>query len=223
MKATEKLQRRVLDEIAWDPSVDSSEISVTATADGVITLAGDVPTYREKKAAEKAAKRVAGVKAVADELRVRLVKQARPADTELAGAAVRAFEWHTGVPKDRVKVTVEDGWITLEGKVHWEHQRRAAYKAVRDLAGVTGVTNRIELEVVAQPEDVRKKIEEAFHRSAEIDAENVFVDTEGSKVVLRGHVPTWRERDEAERAAWSAPGVTRVENRIEVKAPAFTA
>jgi osmotically-inducible protein OsmY len=221
MRATEKLQKRVLDELAWDPSVDSSEISVTSSGDGVVTLEGVVPRYREKKAAEKAVKRVAGVRAVANDLEVRLLGKHRRDDTRLAEAAVRALEWHSYVPKDSVKVTVDDGWVTLEGKVRWEYQRREAHDAVRDLVGVKGVTNQIELKVSARPEDVRKKIEAAFRRSAEIDADSVFVETDGGTVVLRGQVSSWRELDAAERAAWSAPGVERVKNRLEVKEPAL--
>lgn len=217
MKATEKLQKRVLDELAWDPRVDSSEISVTSSGDGVVTIKGVVPRYREKKAAEKAVKRVAGVKAVANDLEVRLLDEHRRDDTGLAEAAVKALEWNSYVPKDSVKVTVDDGWVTLEGKVPWEYQRREAHDAVRNLVGVKGVTNQIKLKVSARPEDVQKKIEAAFQRSAEIDADSVFVVTDGDTVILRGHVRSWRELDAAERAAWSAPGVERVKNELKVK------
>lgn len=221
MKTTEKLQRDVVNELAWDPAVDSSEISVTVTGDGIVTLKGEVPSYWQKRATERSVKRVAGVRAVANDLEVRLLKEHRRDDTDLAEAAVQSLKWHSSVPRDRVRVTVSEGWVTLEGKVRWEFQRRAAYKAVRNLLGVRGVSNLIEIEAAPRPEDIREKIDAAFHRSAGLDADRIRVEVEDGVVTLRGDVSTWRELDEAEWVAWSARGVTDVKNELDVRAPAF--
>jgi len=221
MKRTENVQRRVVDELAWDSSVDSSGISVTVSGDGVVTLEGAVPTCRVRAAAEKAAGRVTGVRAVANDLEVRLLPEARREDTELAEAAVRALRWHSSVPEDDLRVVVEDGWVTLQGTVRWQHERRAAHRAIRNLTGVKGVNDRIRLDLAAQPDDVREQIRSAFERSARVNAEGIEVEIDGSIAVLRGEVPSRRDREEAERAAWSAPGITEVENRIEVKGRAL--
>lgn len=223
MKTTEKLQRDVVNELAWDPAVDSSEISVTVTGDGVVTLRGRVPSYWQKRATERSVKRVAGVRAVANDLEVRLLEEHHRDDTDLAEAAVQSLKWHSSVPRDRVRVTVSNGWLTLEGKVRWEFQRRAAHKAVRNLVGVRGVSNVIEIEEVPRPEDVREKIDAAFRRSADLDADRIRIEVEDGVVTLRGDVSTWRELDEAEWVAWSARGVTDVKNELEVKEHAFTA
>lgn len=224
MKPTEKLQRDVVAELAWDPRVDSSEISVTATGNGVITLEGEVPTFWQKRAVELAAKRVAGVRAVANDLEVRLVREHHRDDTELAERAITAVGWQGSVPEERVRVTVSDGWVTLEGAVPWEYQRRAAEEAVRGLIGVRGVSNLIEIEArpVAEGEEQRRggaleRIEEAFRRNAELDAEALEVRTSGDRVVLSGDVATWRQREEAEWIAWAAGGIAEVDNRIEVR------
>lgn len=230
MKRAEELQRDVLKELAWDPSVDASRVTVAASGEGVITLEGQVPTFWQKRAVEGAVKRVAGVKGVANDLAVRLIAEHRRDDTVLAEAAVRALEWHSSVPHEAVKVTVSDGWITLEGRVPWEYQRRSALEAIRDLVGVRGVSDLIEIEAPAEegaaappsetaPEDVEAltKIEAALERSAAVDADRVTVEVEGSAVVLSGTVPTLRAREEAEWVAWSAPGVTSVENRLDVE------
>lgn len=220
MKSSEQLQLDVLDELAYDPAVDSSRIEVTATEGGVVTLEGTVPTYMQARQAERAAQNVHGVKAVVSEIEVKPIPRVS-ADAGIAEAALRALGWSASVPKDKVKVTVADGWITLEGKLDWDYQRRAAYKAVRDLHGARGVSNQIELNPTAKPIEVREKIEAAFKRNAQIDAQNVRVEANGGLIVLRGIVGSFAEREAAQRAAFSAPGVTSVDNRIEVRSHAF--
>ena len=186
-------------------------------SDGVVTLTGTVSSYPQKMAAEKAARRVWGVKAVANDIEVRLPTEAKRTDTDIAEAAVRALEWDTVVPSDRINVTVRDGWVTLDGNVDWYYQKTAAERDVRNLQGVRGVTNLI---MVAGPRvstaEIKSKIERALKRSAEIDASKIRVESEDGKVILSGTVRSWAEREEAEEAAWSTAGVTSVENRITI-------
>lgn len=222
MKNAMELQRDVLDELAWEPSLDAGGIGV-AVHDGIVTLSGHVDSYLDKRAAIKAVKRVAGVRGIADDMQVRLPSSMQRDDTDIAQAAVRALEWNTSVPRDRVRVTVENGWITLEGDLEWQYQRKAAEKAVANLVGVHGVTNRITVKPRVQPANVESKIRSAFTRHAELDAEQVHVEVTGSKITLRGNVRSWGEYEQAEWAAWSVPGVTNVENFLRVRqdAPAL--
>lgn len=221
MKKTERLQSDVVDELAFDPKVDSSEIAVTATAQGVVTLKGTVRSYAEKRAAEAAAKRVAGLKGVANDIEVRPTTENARDDTSIAEAAVRALKWDVSVPEDRLKVSVSRAWVTLEGDVKSRFQKAAAARAVRDLLGVRGIVNNIEVKPTVSGADVRGKIEKAFKRSAQIDADRITVETEGGTVTLRGRVHSWAELDEAEDAAWAVPGVMDVENLLELEEPVY--
>jgi osmotically-inducible protein OsmY len=210
-----KLQRYVLDELEWEPSVNSAHIGV-ATKRGVVTLTGHVGSYVEKRAAERAASRVKGVKAIAQEIEVRLASEPKQADDEIAARAVRMLEWDVSVPNDRIWVTVENGRVTLTGEVDWHYQKNAAELDVQKLGGVLGVTNRITIKPQVHPTAVRDKIEQAFRRTAELDAAGITITADGGKVTLGGKVHTWYERQMAERAVWSAPGVTQVEDHIAV-------
>ncbi|HHW51229.1 MAG TPA: BON domain-containing protein [Pseudoclavibacter sp.] len=210
------IQQAVLRELEWEPMVKSTEIGV-AVKDGIVTLSGFVDSYSKRYNAERAAKRVYGVKAVVNDLEVHLPTSSERTDEDIARAAVRALEDRITVPRDRIKVTVSNGWITLEGEVEWQYEREAANSAVRHLTGVKGVTNLITITPRVSPTEIRTKIEEALRRSAEMDARRIAIETEGSKVILRGRVRSWAERDEAERAAWRAPGVNQVENHITVE------
>jgi osmotically-inducible protein OsmY len=216
MKTDNDLQRDVANELRWEPSVHGEEIAV-AVRDGVVTLAGAVSSYARRYAATRAAERVAGVRAVADEIEVRLPGTSQRTDTELAHQVANALRWHVQVPEEQVKARVEHGWVTLEGEVEWEYQRRAAYRAVRDLTGIRGVSNLVTLKPRLSGFDVSQRIKEALRRQAELDATMIDVETTGGTVTLRGSVHSWTERRQAENAAWAAPGVSRVDDRLVVQ------
>jgi len=211
------LQKNVIDELDWDPALTSVEIAVAAR-DGVVTLSGDVQTYTQKYAAEKAVHRVAGVKALANELVVHLLPEHARSDTELAHAVLNALAWNVAVPENRIELDVRDGWITLRGQVDWDYQRRAAEGSVRPLTGVRGVTNLIGVTPRVSVDDVKHEIETALARHAEIDASKVEVASSDGKVTLRGAVRSWTERNDVERAAWAAPGVREVEDLLTIGA-----
>jgi osmotically-inducible protein OsmY len=208
------IREDVLRELEWDPKISSDSNIAVAVKNGIVTLSGFVRSFWEKDAAEKAAKRVYGVKGVANDIEVKLFWQRT--DPEIARDAVHELESHVSIPADKIKVTVKSGWVTLEGTVDWEYQKSLAKSAVKKLKGVTGVTNKIEVKPKVTPQEVKGKIEEALRRSAELDARRITVKVEGSTVKLYGGVSSWAEREEAERAAWSAPGTTMVENHILV-------
>lgn len=215
MRSDRDIEKDVRAELEWDPYVDLADIEVSVK-DGVVTLTGFVRKLIEKYEAENAAKRIAGVIGVANDIQLRKDDIVRRPDPEIAREAVAAIKSQLPAPAEQIKVVVRDGWITLEGQVYWQYQRELAEKAVRRLDGVLGVLNRIRLEPQAVTSDIKRKIEEAFRRSAEVEANRIAVETTDGEVVLKGVVRSWIEREEAERVAWATPGVTRIEDRIEV-------
>ena len=216
MKSDMQLQKDVLDELKWDPAVNAEQIRVEVK-DGLVTLAGRVECFAEKWAAEWAAKRVAGVKALAVEIRVEPTRFRELTDADLARAAENALKWHAHVPQNRIKVRVEKGGITLEGEVEKQFEREIALQVVLHLAGVRAVNNQIVLKPKVEPTEVKAKIEAAFQRSAVVDAKRITVKAEGGKVILTGTVCTWVEYQDAERAAWAAPGVREVKNLLKIE------
>jgi osmotically-inducible protein OsmY len=215
MKSDRDIERDVRDELQWDPDLDAKDIAISVR-DGVVTLTGFVKSYTDKYEAEAAAKRVAGVSAVANDLEVRMPSVDERPDPEIARDAVSAIKSQLPISSERIKVVVKNGWVTLEGQVEWQYQKNTAENAVRRIKGVKGVSNLIVLKPSAEPTEIKSKIMEAFKRNAELDANRIQVEANGSEVILKGTVRSWVEREEAERVAWSAPGVTRVEDRIVV-------
>ena len=211
----QELKQHVENGLLWEPSVDTNDIGVSAD-DGVITLRGNVASLSEKGVAERVALRTYGVKAVANDLNVRLTGAYQRSDTDIAQAAVASLKWHAMVPDDAVTVAVSNGHVTLRGVVDWQYQKEAAIRAIWDLTGVTGATSEIAVKPRVSPADVKNKIEAAFKRSAEVDARRVNVTAQDGKVVLTGNVHSWVERHEAERAAWAAPGVTQIDDRLAI-------
>lgn len=215
MQADTELRRRVEEAISWEPGVTSTDIGVTAS-NGVVTLSGHVGSWDEKWRAERAAKRTFGVQGLANEIDVQLPGGVKHTDTDIAQAAVHALKWRASVPENRVKVAVKDGCISLEGEVENGFQRYNAEQAVHHLSGVRRVHNHLTIVPLIQPQDVKNAIKNALLRSARLDADRITVETSGHNVTLRGKVHSWAERDEAEEAAWAAPGVSQVDNRLTV-------
>lgn len=217
MKSDAQLKKDVEAELEGDPSINATEIGV-AVKDGVVTLSGHLDTFVEKYEVERAVQRVAGVRAVAVEMEVKLTAGSKRSDAEIAHAVETAFAWHSSVPADRIKAKVEKGWVTLTGEVDWEYQRAAAANLVRPLVGVVGVNNGIVLKARTTPDNIERRIRDALTRQAEREAKGIEVQVQGSTVVLRGSVHSLAEREAARGAAWSAPGITRVDNELRVGA-----
>lgn len=215
MKTDSDLKRDVVAELAWDPAVKSATIGV-AVKDGVVTLTGHLDTYAEKQAVTRAVRRVAGVHAIALELDVKLAIPHKRNDTEIAASAEHALKWNTLIPADSIRLTVDHGWVTLQGEVEWEFQRRAAEKAVRPLMGVVGIGNEIKLRAKPQVGDLTRRIEEALARQSLREARQVHVAVDGTTVKLTGTVHSWHERDAVQGVVWSSPGVREVINELNV-------
>jgi osmotically-inducible protein OsmY len=217
MKSDSELKKDVLAELAWDPLVPEARVGVSEN-DGVVTLTGHLDSYSEKIATRRAVERVSGLKALAMEIDVIPLGVHQRSDTEIATAVEHALSWNTSVPQDRIKVTVEKGWVTLGGEVDWNFQRRAVERLVRPLKGVVGISDNIQLKAAAVPVNLTNRIQDALVRQAMREAKRIEIATEGSVVTLRGAVHSWAERSAVEGATWSAPGVSRVNNQLTVQA-----
>jgi osmotically-inducible protein OsmY len=215
MRSDSEIEKDVKAELEWDPDLDATDIAVSVK-NGVVTLTGFVKSYTDRYEAEAAAKRVAGVVAVANDIVVRMPSVDERPDPDIAREAAAAIKSQLPISSENIKIIVKNGWVTLEGEVEWQYQRQTAENVVRRIKGVKGVSNTILLKPSAEPTEVKRKIQEALRRSAEVDANRIEVEARGGEVVLKGTVRSWIEREEAERAAWAAPGVTKVEDRIVV-------
>lgn len=217
MKTDAQIKRDVQDELIWEPSIDEARIGVSVE-EGVVTLSGEVDSYALKMAVEKAAKRVKGVKAVAEDIVVNYGMETEKSDTEIAKAVVHALKWHASVPEDSIIPKVENGWVYLSGKVRWGYQKESAKNAIKELSGVKGVINSITIsQEGVKPQDIKKRIKAAFSRSAELEARGITVRLQDHVVTLEGTVHSLKEKEEAERTAFNAPGVYEVKNYLEVR------
>ncbi|MEA2257699.1 MAG: hypothetical protein QOJ51_524 [Acidobacteriaceae bacterium] len=212
-RTDQEIQTDVLAELRWDLGTPAKDIGV-AVKDGVVTLTGTVDTYLNKWRAEQAAHHVTGVTAVANDVAVRTIGERT--DSDIAAAAVHALKWNTSIPADKIHVTVDKGWVTIKGEVEWQYQKQEVERVIRPLWGVKGVSNLITVKPLASPADLKRKIEDALVRSAQVDAKSITVEVQGSKAVLKGRVRSWAEREEAERTAWLAPGIAAVDNQISL-------
>lgn len=220
MKSDMQIQSDVIAQLKWEPSLNAAEIGV-AVKNGIVTLSGMVDSYAKKVAAEDAAKKITGVKAIADDIQVGVSPSFRKTDTEIAEAVVSALKWSTTIPDENIKVRVDDGVVSLDGEVEWNYQRSAAQSAIEKLAGIRRINNYIEIKPAVKANDIKQKITSAFVRSATIDSGKIMVETDGGKITLNGTVRSFAEREDAENAAWSAPGVISVVNNLVMEEEAF--
>ena len=216
MKTDAEIKNDVLDELAWQPNIDENQIGVIVE-NGVVTLSGVVNNYSKKVAAEKAAKNIEGVKAVALDIEVKYGVDFKKTDKEIAKAIVDAYEWNSSIPEDEIQIKVENGWVFLTGEVQWEYQKNAAKKAIEGLVGVRGINNSITLKNSIKPKEVKSQIKRAFHRMATLDSNDIILETHGNTVTLRGKVHSIKEKEDAEIAAYKAPGVFDVKNELKVQ------
>jgi osmotically-inducible protein OsmY len=220
MKSDYQIQQDVIEELKWEPFLHAAEIGV-AVKNGIVTLSGQLDSLYKKITAEKAAKRVAGVKAIAEDIQLGVSPSLKKTDTEIAEAVLNALKWHSAVQEEKIKIKVEDGNVRLEGEVEWEFQRDNAKTAIENLRGVRSVINLITVKPIISASDIQQKISLAFHRSAMLDARKVKAEVAGSRVILKGTVRSLAEKEDAEAAAWNAPGVNMVESLLDVEAPEY--
>jgi osmotically-inducible protein OsmY len=217
MKSNEKLQKDVQEAIKWEPLLHAAEIGVTAK-DGIVTLTGIVNSYSKKSEAEKAAKNVEGVRAVVEKIEIKFANDwAKKNDQEIAADVLSAIKWKWEIPNDKIKVKVENGWVTLDGELRWNYQREAAINAVKDLGGVLGVSNNIVIKAESTNKIEKNKIIDALDRNWSINSNDIDVSVNGTTVTLSGTVSSWYQKDEAARIAWKTPGIWHVNNELEVE------
>ena len=221
MKSDGQIQKDVMEQLKWEPFLNASEIGV-AVKNGVVTLSGNVDSYSKKVAAENATKKIAGVKAIAEDIQIGVSPAFNKTDTEIAEAVLKELKWHSAVQEEKIKIRVENGNVRLDGEVEWEYQRTSVRSAIENLAGVRSVVNLITVKPQVKPSDIQQKVNAAFQRSATIDAGKITAEVTGTKVTLRGKVRSFAEKQDAENAAWNAPGVTIVESGLEIETPEYS-
>ncbi|WP_064696288.1 BON domain-containing protein [Rhizobium aegyptiacum] len=209
------LRQNIIDELDFEPSIDAANIGISVE-EGIVTLTGHVGSYSEKDTAERVVKRIKGVRGIAQEIEVRIFGNHETSDDDIARRAANMLDWNVSVPKGAIQVKVQKGWVTLTGKAEWQYQKNAAADAVRNLAGVVGLSNLIEISPSVSAADVKKRIEDAFKRDAALESQGIRVEVSGGSVTLKGKVHTWSERRAAERAAWSAPGIKTLNDQIAI-------